>query len=923
VNRFKNSVSLPQLLVSRFILFSLFCFVVSSAFQNPVPTHNIIFDEVGKMAASMTYIHVAIPLNISTFEDQISLFQYYLDHHFLTMTTNDSNAILFTKTIRDLAHFASLRLQYLADKVKYIDHLLPDDSDPLRQKRQDDPNSLERQKRMMTLVPWIICMDELKTTKASTLEDERILRREIFKYIKENEWLRSEIHACRNPPYPDLPEFHATFKNSTYPQAPPLPTKPLPPFSAFRPKPTSYLDPNSDTLLDKPPRSVSPRSRHYRTYDPDSPWLIDELRQDRLVNTLPVFKHNYTEDDRLLFANMTDNDKYYFGDDLALDFVDPEYDPSINITLTDPEFSNTTNPNFSNATDNFTSIPDPDLSHIFGENLYPHNLATQMKFFRNLVSDSGSLANSTTETPLSRAKRQLLVAAAAFSGVLGTFFGLYNSFEISKIQKDILNLSDQHNLLVGIVKKHEHQIHELADDLDHLTEIIRLLITYNPALVYAKFEHNVRIIEDRLSVLFDTLQQLQHQRLSVTLLDEHQMNLLHQSVINTATSRNLQVLPTRPQDYFQLDLSYIRSGKDVLMILHVPCVTKNHLLSIYKYIPFPYPTFHTTFSDSFDRNYIHSVSDVLARTNDSASSLFLIPETEMIAIGRTSMQGQAQFKLISNSDLAGCVKRNHIYLCEKHQVLQTNLAGTCLGALYLQHEGGVIENCQIKRKPIRETVYQLNANEHLIFSPKPFTAQIICQNGSHFPVQLLNTQKILVPDFCSVNLINHTILSDGNIRLSPPALQMQMTLNLNLFPSEMMETLTHADDEFNRIHRHLERLMNDTITDDVFNGMLHKNMLSSSSTLSTVLWTLFGLSVSAILLLGCWYCNTLRRSHARLRKIRRHNKEAEAGTPLRPLRTQVLLATAPPGLEEEDEISYLARTSAVPRSFWPISFRRP
>jgi hypothetical protein len=99
VNHSNNSSSLPQLVLSRFILFSLFCFVVSSAFQNPVPTHNIIFDKVGKMAASMTYIHVAIPLNISTFEDQISLFQYYLDHHFLPMTTNESNAILFTKTI--------------------------------------------------------------------------------------------------------------------------------------------------------------------------------------------------------------------------------------------------------------------------------------------------------------------------------------------------------------------------------------------------------------------------------------------------------------------------------------------------------------------------------------------------------------------------------------------------------------------------------------------------------------------------------------------------------------------------------------------------------------------------------------------------------------------------------------------------------
>jgi len=578
--------------------------------------------------------------------------------------------------------------------------------------------------------------------------------------------------------------------------------------------------------------------------------------------------------------------------------------------------------NLSAPSSNVTE-PDPDFVHIFGEDLYSQRITNQIKMFRNLFSDSGTLAtsndtvsNSSDTDSISRQKRQLMLAAAAFSGVLGTFFGLYNSYEIKQIQSQILNLSDQHNLLVHVVQKHDHQIQSLVKDLDHLTEIIRTLITYNPALVYAKFEHNVQIIEDRLNVLFNTLQQLQHQRLSVTLLDEHQMQLLHESVLNTASSRNLQVLPTRPQDYFQLDLSYIRSGKDVLMILHVPCVTTNHLLSIYKYVPFPYPTSHTSFSSSFEPHFIHSISDVLARNNDSASSLYFVPETEMIAIGRTSARGTAQYKLISNSDLAGCVKRNHIYLCEKHQILQTNLAGTCLGALYLQHEGGVIENCEIKRKPLRETIYQLNANEHLIFSPQPYTAQIICQNGSHFPMQLLATQKVFIPDFCSVNLVNHTISSDGNIRISPPALQMQMTLNLNLFPSEMMSDLKHADDEFNRLHRHIQKLINDTVTDDEFNNMLH-NSVFSSSTLSTVLWTLFAISVSALSLLGLWYCLTLRRNRARLQQLRRRNKEAATGTPLRPIRT------APPAEEDEDEIAYLARTNAVAKAFWPISFRRP
>ena len=112
---------------------------------------------------------------------------------------------------------------------------------------------------------------------------------------------------------------------------------------------------------------------------------------------------------------------------------------------------------------------------------------------------------------------------------------------------------------------------------------------------------------------------------------------------------------------------YIRPGKDVLMILYVPCVTTSHLLSIFKYVPFPYPTTHLSFSNSFEPSYIHSISDVLARHNNSASSLFLLHETDTIAIGRASSKGSAQYKLISNSDLASCVKSNHIYLCKKHK----------------------------------------------------------------------------------------------------------------------------------------------------------------------------------------------------------------------------------------------------------------
>jgi hypothetical protein len=112
----------------------------------------------------------------------------------------------------------------------------------------------------------------------------------------------------------------------------------------------------------------------------------------------------------------------------------------------------------------------------------------------------------------------------------------------------------------------------------------------------------------------------------------------------------------------------------------------------------------------------------------------------------------------------------------------------------------------------------------------------------------------------------------------------------------MMEDLTNADDKFNKIHKHLQKIPNNTITDHLFNSMLHKNILSSSSTLSAVLWTIFVISLSALLLLGCWYCNTLCRSHARLWQICHCNKEPEAGTPLCPLYSNAPLFR----LEKED-----------------------
>ena len=773
------------------INFKLFCltlvlsFASISAFTFPatmptqVPSHTILFDEIGQMASSMTYIHIAIPLNISTFTHQINVFNSYLEN-FINIKTNKQDQILLTKAIRDLANFADSRLLTLAEKVKYIDHLLP----------KDTSGFANRQKRFFFIAPYFTCQDDLHFERERADYELQAMRGKYW----DAKLLHKQCEEERNA-YPDHDEFHDVYYNDTYPAT----TTTTPPPKVFR----AFL--------------------------------------------------NYSK---------------------------PYYEYSASTYKAKPK-------------------PQPEFTEF--DNFFHKFNASEISINPNSTENFFHIIKATSPP---RHKRQLLAGAALLSGVVGTFFGLYNTYQIHNIQKQLLDITDQQNLLTSISLKHEHIIHDLTTDLTHLTDIVRTLIKYNPALVYAKLQQNVQQIEDRLTILFNTLQQLQTHRLAVNLLDEHQMQVLQKSVKATADSKGLELIPKQPTDFFQLDTSYIRMDNDILILLHVPCLTSNHMLTIYRYVPFPYPVDTPDIKSKDPHPPIHNTNDILARTTRTRSSMFFVPETELIAVGRNTNSNIARYQLVSQAILAGCIQTNHVFLCDKHQVLRKNLEGSCLGALFIQHQQGVMEQCKIEYRPNVETVYQLSTNNHLVYSPNPLTTQILCTNGSHYPQQLVEITKIHVPDHCSIDLINHTITSDGNIQISPKPLQMFMTLDTNIFPSEMMNAIEHADDEMNQIKISIDQIKKNFTSDEIFNQMLISN-LSTPNTVSIVLWTLSTLSFLGYLIFFCWYCNALRyRRSSNRRNRRRKQTDEEAGIPL----NQV---DAPVRFDDEDEISFIARTGHV------------
>ena len=74
----------------------------------------------------MTYIHVAIPLNISSFSAQLDLLKSHLA--LMHDSLNNRNKIGISLHVGKLLTIAQPKLYRLIDKIHFIDHILPDDS---------------------------------------------------------------------------------------------------------------------------------------------------------------------------------------------------------------------------------------------------------------------------------------------------------------------------------------------------------------------------------------------------------------------------------------------------------------------------------------------------------------------------------------------------------------------------------------------------------------------------------------------------------------------------------------------------------------------------------------------------------------------------------------------------------------------------
>ena len=104
-----------------------------------LPTANtnqfIIFQEIGEMAADLSYVHVTLPLNISTLYQQAEVFKSYLTD-LANFTTDKMHRIPFAKAVRDAGQIGLRSLDRIVTNLQDIDYNLVHSQDKRRKKRE-------------------------------------------------------------------------------------------------------------------------------------------------------------------------------------------------------------------------------------------------------------------------------------------------------------------------------------------------------------------------------------------------------------------------------------------------------------------------------------------------------------------------------------------------------------------------------------------------------------------------------------------------------------------------------------------------------------------------------------------------------------------------------------------------------------------
>ena len=330
------------------------------------------------------------------------------------------------------------------------------------------------------------------------------------------------------------------------------------------------------------------------------------------------------------------------------------------------------------------------------------------------------------------------LAFSILKGVFGTFMGIYNTYQMEKMRSDLRGVISTQKRVIEVVEDHESRIDYLEKEMNGVKVQLAFEDLQRTTLLSAHLARGLALLQAAMRSAIHAVQQAHHHRLAIDHLDPGSLEHLYGVIEAQAQGSKYKLLTRFPSDLFQLEVSYLYDGHDVVLFLHVPMVPQESLLKLYRLKPFPIP-----FSDS----------------------LALLPKPSSSLLALTQSMPRAMTN-IEHSDLIDCHQVNQVYVCERHGVLRNNIKSTCMGALFEQDIPLAQHLCELELVPYQEAVIQLRNNWFLIYSPTMFTAYVICLNSSSSAIPIkVGVNQVFISPSCKLELKNHTMTSDLSMKL--------------------------------------------------------------------------------------------------------------------------------------------------------------
>jgi len=353
----------------------------------------------------------------------------------------------------------------------------------------------------------------------------------------------------------------------------------------------------------------------------------------------------------------------------------------------------------------------------------------------------------------------------------------YNTVQISKLETAIEAQQAKTDLLTDITKLHEEHLHQIEGRMDSIgneIQVVRLVQTWQ--IRVERIVAQISSDDAKLRAVIATFERIIitafNKKLAPGALSIDVLNQVVDHINGIANRNNYHKFVHEPADLYDLDVSFIHRPEEqnIILILHVPFVETDHLLTLYEFVSLP---IHFNFS----------------------ANISVVPEVgrnDLIAIGDTN-----SFQTLSSSDLAACKRLGQTFFCEGRTVLKTNIVHDCMGSLFLATSTLIKANCKFRISDTREKIFSLGNNTWLVYSIGTIATNQVCpKTKSTTPLTIHSGQAITVPSGCHIATMDHLITADETDDVEVHSTWLDWTMSLpELFDQDDAEQITKVATE--------------------------------------------------------------------------------------------------------------------------------